>query len=455
MNLWKIAWRSIQQRPLTSTLTCLSMALGVALVVAVITTYAVVEESFNRNRSLGYHLIVGGKNGSKLELVMSTVFHIGQPEVPVPYMYYKEFLRTKDTDGKEIVPERAKYVEKAVPICLGDNYQGYRVVATLPAIFDFEFAQGKKYTFAAGRNFAADASGWNEAVVGAEVANRTGLRLGDSFSPTHGTGEEGQVHEENQFKIVGVLAPTGTPNDRALFIHMEGFFRIEGHGGDEEDAPASSGTAASKAHAHDRELPDERKQVTAILVRYGGPEFALYPENIRQSMTDAAAGDEFRKINRSPVAQAAQPVRMVTQLLDRFVAPTTYVLMGLTILTVVVAGIGVMVGIYNTMLGRRHEIAVMRALGASRATVMLVVLCESILLSLIGGAAGFVLGHALVAAASPWIVDYTGVTVGLFTFDWRSLIVVPGLVVLASIVGYVPALNAYRTDVVKGLATTA
>jgi putative ABC transport system permease protein len=122
MNLWKIAWRSIQQRPLTSTLTCLSMALGVALVVAVITTYAVVEESFNRNRSLGYHLIVGGKNGSKLELVMSTVFHIGRSDEPVPYTFYKEFLRTQDADGNEVVPDRARYVELAVPLCLGDNF---------------------------------------------------------------------------------------------------------------------------------------------------------------------------------------------------------------------------------------------------------------------------------------------------------------------------------------------
>jgi putative ABC transport system permease protein len=299
------------------------------------------------------------------------------------------------------------------------------------------------------------------------------LKLGDTFAPTHGTGEEGKVHAENQFKVVGILAPTGTPNDRALFIHMEGFFRIEGHAGGDDDngdgngappetpakSPAAAEAAKKPADGHGHEVPDDQKQVTAILVRYGGPEFKLYEERygpgVAQNMADAAAGDEFRIINRSDVAQAAQPVEMVTRVLERFVAPTTYVLMGLTVLTVIVAGIGVMVGIYNTMLGRRHEIAVMRALGASRATVMLVVLCESILLSLIGGAAGFLLGHAIVAAAAPWIVDYTGVAVGLLSFDWRSLIVVPALIALASIVGYIPALNAYRTDVVKGLAATA
>jgi putative ABC transport system permease protein len=336
---------------------------------------------------------------------------------------------------------------------LGDNYQGYRVVATLPTIFDFEYAHNQKYTFSTGRNFAADESGWHEAVVGAEVARRTGLKVGDTFAPTHGVGEEGHVHEESQFKVVGVLAPTGTPNDRALFAHMEGFFRLEGHEpSDDED---TTGKTPKPAHDHKHELTDDQKQVTAILVRYGGEQFKTYPPDTARLMADTAAGAEARKIDRSAVAQAAQPVDTVTRILERFVAPTTYILMGLTVLTVIVASIGVMVGIYNTMLGRRHEIAVMRALGAGRSTVMLIVLCESILLSLIGGAAGFVLGHLIVAAASDWIVQYTGVTVSMFSFDWRSLIVVPGLVALASIVGYLPALNAYRTDVVKGLAATA
>src|SRR5688572_14670567 len=100
MSLWKIAWRSLQQRPLASVLTCLSMALGVALVVAVLVTHSVVSDYFTRNTSLGYHFIVGGKNGSKLELVLSCVYHIGIPDEPMPWSYYKKFITSKDAKGE-------------------------------------------------------------------------------------------------------------------------------------------------------------------------------------------------------------------------------------------------------------------------------------------------------------------------------------------------------------------
>jgi len=110
--------------------------------------------------------------------------------------------------------------------------------------------------------------------------------------------------------------------------------------------------------------------------------------------------------------------------------------------------------IYNSMSDRRHEIAVMRALGASRRTVMTVILFESILLSLGGGVLGLLLGHGLIGLLSPVIVEQTGVVVGLLEFRPIELVLIPGLIVLASLVGYLPAVAAYRTDVAKSLTTT-
>jgi putative ABC transport system permease protein len=103
---------------------------------------------------------------------------------------------------------------------------------------------------------------------------------------------------------------------------------------------------------------------------------------------------------------------------------------------------------------RQHEIAVMRALGAGRQTVMLLVLMESILLSLAGGLAGWVVGHGLIALLSPWIEAQTGVSVGFFQFVGYELVIIPGLILLATLVGYLPALAAYRTDVAKALQGT-
>ncbi|MEN6557335.1 MAG: ABC transporter permease, partial [Thermoguttaceae bacterium] len=116
--------------------------------------------------------------------------------------------------------------------------------------------------------------------------------------------------------------------------------------------------------------------------------------------------------------------------------------------------IGIMVSIYNSMSDRRHEIAVMRALGASRWTVMVTILLESILLSLLGGAFGLLVGHGVTWLCSPKIAEWTGVVVGLLQFQWIELVLVPGLVVLASTVGFLPAMSAYRTDVAKSLITT-
>ena len=116
MSLWKIAWRSIQQRSLASALTALSMALGVMLVVAVLVIKTVVSDSFERNASLGYNVIVGAK-GSPLQLVLNTVFHLSRPIENIPWSYYKEFR-----DG-----QFKPYVAQAIPVCMGDFYGEYRV----------------------------------------------------------------------------------------------------------------------------------------------------------------------------------------------------------------------------------------------------------------------------------------------------------------------------------------
>jgi putative ABC transport system permease protein len=119
-----------------------------------------------------------------------------------------------------------------------------------------------------------------------------------------------------------------------------------------------------------------------------------------------------------------------------------------------VAGISIMVSIFNSMNDRRHEIAIMRALGARRVTVMLTILVESILLSLIGGFFGLLLAHGIIGACSPLIANWTGVAVGMLQFQTRELILIPGLILLASAVGYLPALSAYKTDVARALTNT-
>jgi putative ABC transport system permease protein len=507
MSLWKIAWRSIQQRALASSLTGISMALGVMLVVAVLVIHGVINQSFLNNEGLGYNLVVGAKGG-RLELVLNSVYYLARPVENIPYSYYLEFAEGKFKP----------MVDKAIPLCLGDMFQDFRVIGTTADFLNKLDHGGKSYEFSEGRNFEPDE--YFGAVIGATVARETGLRKGSEFQPAHGVGPDAHVHDP--FKVLGVLKPTGTPNDRALFINMEGFYLIPEHAKPADDTDAIKPTAEAaphehpesksaeeaehkhehpqgedestakpqadsdhledkeaaehthdEKHAHDEKdagehkhdeghehehghdhghehahqpLPVDQREVTAVLVLTAGlpgvPPGMLY-------------GPELMKaINKDSVAQAVLPIREMSTLFTMFVDPLRLVLLSLTVLIVIVSGIGILVSIYNSMSERRHEIAVIRALGAGRRTVMLIVLAESILLSLAGGVAGWLVGHGLIALVNPWITRQTGVSIGFTQFVGYELVIIPGLIVLAAVVGYLPAMAAYRTDVAKALSAT-
>jgi len=414
MSFWKIAWRSIQQRALASSLTAVSMGLGVALVVAVLVIHAVIDQSFRRGGE-GYDLIVGHKGG-RLQLVLNSVYYLSQPIGNIPYSF-----RDKLLEGR-VDPNIS--IEAAIPICMGHSYKGFRVVGTVPEMFEtLVYLDGKTYEFAEGENFKSE--NLFEAVVGSTTAKETRLKVGDRFRARHGEGE-GAVDHAQEFTVVGILAPTGTPNDRALFVNMEGFYTIH-----------------SNEHEHDQNHAHgpESKSVTALLVCV---------DRTEPGMTWKLE----REINDGPIAQAVTPSTVIAELFEGIVGNIQLILLIMAVLIVVVAGLGIMVSIYNSMSDRRHEIAVMRALGASRRTVMTVILFESILLSLGGGVLGLLLGHGLIGLLSPVIVEQTGVVVGLLEFRPIELVLIPGLIVLASLVGYLPAVAAYRTDVAKSLTTT-
>jgi len=429
----------MQQRALASSLTGFSMALGVALMILVIVIHEVTVEQFSGDAQ-GYHLIVGGSRGGDVQLVMNTVFHLGNSIYPIPYSYYKQFV-----DGRY-----APHTKAAIPYCIGDSFHAngwqFRVVATTPDLFD-KISYGanadgsdKHYEFRAGRNFRSDH--FFEAVLGSVVAKKSGMKVGDTFQPTHGMSASGDKHVE--FEIVGILKPTGTANDRALFANIEGFYLLEGHA-----MPAEKG--AEVVHKHSEApidpddpnrgrspLPEAQREITSILV-------------LCNSDLGMMALDQAINKGKDRTAIAVKPGYLVQDMLDKIIGPVRVVLMVLTILIVIVAGISILVSIYNSMSERSHDIAIMRALGASRSAVMGIVMVESILLSLLGGVVGVLLGHACLALASPYVEAHAGITLRFWQFNWYESLLIPGLVIFASLVGFLPALTAYRTDVGRSL----
>jgi len=244
MSLFKIAWRSIERRGGASLLATLSVALGVAVVTAVLVVHGVLSKSFRTNASIGFDLIVGPK-GDGLQLTLNSLYYLRAPVENLPYTFYLDFLN-RGQKAEQLDPlghawhelshheddgRRSRLVDVVIPIGMGDFYEEFRVVATTPALFDdFEYDPdaGLKYKMAKGRNFTRE--GFFEAVVGSTVARRKGLKPGDKLTLTHGAEEDKGGHDhEDAFVVVGVLAPTGTANDRAVFVNFEGFFLLDDH----------------------------------------------------------------------------------------------------------------------------------------------------------------------------------------------------------------------------------
>ena len=433
MTLFGIAWRNIRQRLFTSGLTALSLALGVALVVATLVTGAIVKRAFESGAGLGYNMIVGAK-GSPLQLVLNSVYLISKPIENISWNTYQDFLpaarRADGTDGRF-----AGSVAAAVPICMGDYFRGYRVVGTNADYFDRLAPAGGAFRFAAGRNLRDDA--FFEGVLGATVAETLGLKVGDTFAPTHAA-DDGPVHDP--FTVAGILARTGTPVDRGVYVNMEGFYLQDGHA-----KPVAGAEPAPRSDATGRPvpLPAAQREVTALLVETASPA-GMPPELMAMGL--------HQTINEGRDAQAAMPVRAIRELFDLFVRPLELVLLLVTALVVLVSAIGILVSMVGSALERSRDVAVMRALGARRTHVLVTVLLEAILLAVGGGVVGWALGHGIVAALGPWITANTGVPVSLLSAaPLAELLLVPFLIAVAILAALLPALAAYRTDVAKWL----
>jgi len=443
MNLLTIAWKSIRQRWLASSLTALSIALGVALMVAVLVINGVVTRMFSQNAT-GFQLILGAK-GSPMQLVLNTIYFLDRPIENVAYL---DYIKVKEKN----------WVAHAIPFALGDTTADgrFRIVGTIPEYFEVEYVPGTKFKLKDGKFL----DGTFDAVIGARVARAYGWQVGQKFPIAHG-GNTGDIHDE-KFTVAGVLAPTGLPLDRAVFIHYDGFYEIPGHGMTKDEAeaeekarrrkdgeimvsPLGQSAAENAAPKSQKKEPisDEQKRVTAILVQTKGN---------GPAQQDAIAFLMKPLINKGAVFQAVNPIEQITKLLRDVVGNIRTMLLVMTVLIIVVSGVGIFVSIYNSMSDRKREIAIMRALGARRQTVFSIIVAEAVLLCTGGGLAGLVLGHGLVFIAGPIVEARSDILIDPWFFETQELIILPALLVLAVIVGLVPGLTAYRADVAKGLS---
>ena len=435
MNLCSIAWNSVRQRWLASALTALSVALGIMLMVTVLVVHGIVKRNLELN-AIGYDLVVGPK-GSDLELVLSSVYRMRPPIENVPYLYYLEL-------------KNHKWVETAIPVVLGDTSDkgNFPIVGTTREYFTNDYEPDKKFLIRWKKGYRGF-KGSLDAIIGAEVAKKNDWDIGAQFQLIH-SGADAHKHEE-KFTVIGVMERTHTPNDRTVFITLEGFYGIADHGKSLVETTKRLKDFFGGKYTDEeidqllRTNPDARKEVTAIFITVG-----RRPNNPRWSPSKLAFS-LAEEINKGYRAQAVNPIIVIKRLMDQIVGNVRNVMVVFVALIIGISGVSIFVSIYNSMSDRKKEIAIMRALGARRRTVFSIILTESILLCLGGGVLGMLMGHGLVFAAGPYIAEKYSLSVDAFAFEPLELVLFPLLIVLASLVGFVPGMTAYRTDVAETL----
>ncbi|MDH3591587.1 MAG: ABC transporter permease [Planctomycetota bacterium] len=407
--------RSLGQHMLSTVVTVLATGLAAGLVMAVFSLSAQTRTAF-AGGDLGFDAVLGAR-GSQLQLVLNTVFHLETSPGNIPYSLYK------DIKGDPAI-------EMAIPYALGDNYEGFRIVGTTEEIFRFEYREGERFRLRQpGRAFNSQ---FAEAVIGSRVADRTGLKPGDRFFPTHGVTPDGVVHDRDEFLVVAVMEPTNSPSDRVIWIPIEAFFRIGGH--------YLANEKGEHYEPKDVEtIPDEHKELSAVMLRFRG----------RAPMTGMRLS---QRINRSgKVATLAWPLDGVMGELFDKLGWVTRVLQLVAYLVVLVAIGSILASLYNTMNERRREFAILRALGARRATVFSAIVAESAAIAVLGALIGYVFYWLILTLAAVVVKQQTGVVVEVMAFH-PILIKTPiAMIVLGAAAGLLPAAKAYRTDVASNL----
>ena len=296
---------------------------------------------------------------------------------------------------------------------MGDNYHGYRLVGTMPEMFEkVEYAPGKHYELEPGGNFFDP--GRKEAVVGSFAAQKMGLKLGDTFHPYHGLiFNENDQHAET-YVVVGVMKPSNTPSDRVIWIPLEGLQKMSGHD------------------------PKAATDVSAVLVKLKGASTVGF----RMDMMYNKQGN--RLTFAWPIGATMADLFSKISWFDKVLELVSY-------LVALVAAGSILASIYNSMNERRREIAILRALGARRRIIFGAIILEAAAISALGMVAAFVFYWAIMTGAAVVIRAQTGIVLDPFKFNPVMLWAPAALIGLGALAGVAPAVKAYRTDVAEHL----
>ncbi len=413
MNLIVLSWKYIKGKPLSTALNVLLLSFGIGIIVVLLLVSQQVQEKLTENAS-GIDLVVGAK-GSPLQIILGSIYHIDYPTGNISL---------KDAERLS----KNRLVKNVVPLALGDSYKSVRIVGTTTGYKDLFGLVVKEGAF------------WDqdyEVALGATAAKKLGIAVGDSFFGEHGMADGGEAHDSHAYKVVGVLAPTGKVVDNLIFTSIPSVWLMHGHE-EEEHVLADSARLEVLGFSVTPEQLEEQ-QVTSLLVQYRTP---------------LAAVQLPRIVNGQSNLQAASPAFETARLFS-LIGIGVDVVQGFAYLIIVMAGLSIFIALYNSLKERQYDLAIMRSLGASRTRLFIHIVMEGVIITLLGAAFGFALGHGVVELLASFVLSGSSTGITGLTFLPSELYIIYISLLLGVIASLIPAINAYKTDISEVLAKGA
>jgi putative ABC transport system permease protein len=411
----RLALQSLRNRSLTAVLTVLAIAVSVMLLLGVEKVRIGARQSFADTIS-NTDLIVGARSGA-IQLLLYSVFRIGNATNNVTWKSYQDIAKR---------PE----VAWTVPLSLGDSHRGFRVLGTTADYFNrYTYRRDKRLAFAAGGPF----SDLFDVVIGSDVADTLGYKVGDRIVVAHGLGSIAFVeHADKPFRVSGILAKTGTPVDKTLHVSLEA---IEAIHVDWQNGMPVAGQSISADDV--RKMTLEPKAITAALV---GLKSKLATFKLQRLI------NEYPEEPLSAIIPGA-----ALQELWGLVGTAETALSAVSAMVVATALLGMVTTILTTLNERRREMAILRSVGARPTTVLGLLTTEATLLTLAGVLLGTALLYVSLALLQPVIDRAYGIRIDLDPPTAREMGMLAAIVVAGFVAGLIPAVRAYRMSVADGM----
>lgn len=438
MSTFRLALRNLLHKPWHTGLSLLLAMLGAGLISLLLLVRWQFEEQLDRNLA-GVNLVIGAK-GSPLQLIMSSLYHVQYPNGNIDVQGIKPYLN----------PEHP-YIERAVPLSLGDSYGGRRIVGTTPAfleVYGTSVASGKMWDTPM------------EVVAGPRAAEALNLKIGDEFRSSHGLNEDSLlVHEDGPaFRLVGILAPSGSVADQLLLTANQSTWLVH----DDHEHEESEGNAATHDHSsheghehehdheheHEAQVPDKMdlntpltafpdEQITSLLLQFKGN--SVFSLNLQ------------RGINENTGMLAASPSYQIDTLYATM-GPGENILRILGQVIVLVSIFSIFISLYTSLDERRRELALMRSMGAGRTTLFGLLLTEGILLAFGGAVLGLLLSHLALFLIARFVSEAYRYDFAAFFLLKSELWLLLAALAVGIIAAALPAWRAANTDVHSTLA---